>query len=406
MLIIKNIKEVFLGKEGIVKDAAIVVEGEKIIAAGDQKEILKKLKPGKKDTVLDAKGKIALPGFVDCHTHLVYGGSRADEFEVKLKGQSYAELHNKKGGIYLTVEETRKASEKELFLNAKKLLDEMFLRGTTTVEIKSGYGLDFENEIKMLRVIQKLKKTAKQDIVATFLGAHTVPSEFQGDRMGYVREITEKMLPYIKQNGLAEFVDVFCDPLGFTIEETKEIFSAAQKMGFKLRVHAEQTTRCGGAQLAAQFGAVSCEHCDFLSDEDVKKLKESKTIPVFLPGVLFHLAEWDKLPHFAEMIAKIRRERMTFAIATDYNPGSSPMFSMKLMMDMALRFYKMDYFDCVRAATFGGAAALGRADIGSIEEGKQADILLIDAPSIKDYLHQAGDRKIGSIIKRGEVITL
>ena len=417
MLIIKNIKEIATRKGSVaghagqvltvLEDATIVIEGKNIKAVGSGKGISLKYKPGKKDTVIDAKGKVAIPGFVDCHTHLVYGGSRAKEYELKLKGQSYSELHKKNGGINLTVEETRKMSEKELFVGAKKRLDEMFRFGTTTVEIKSGYGLDFDNEIKILNVIKKLKKTAKQDIVATFLGAHTVPLEFQNDRRGYMREVIQKMLPYVKQNGLAEFVDVFCDPLGFTTKETAEIFSTAKTLGLGIRVHAEQTASFGGASLAAEFGASSCEHCDFLTEEDIKKLKKSKTVPVFLPGVLLHLQEFEKLPAFQKTLARIKEEGVRPAIATDHNPGSSPAISMKLMMDLALRFYKIGYLDCLEAATSGAAEALDRSnDVGSIEEGKQADILLIDAPTIKDYLHQIGDRKIDHVIKKGKVFTL
>ena len=416
MLIIKNAHELVTcrslesgpnaGKNfstcSVIKNGALVVDGEKIVAVGKTENILARFKKKWASRIFDASGKIILPGFIDSHTHLVFAGSRAEEYRLKLKGQSYKSLHKKKGGIHFTVGETRRASEDELFFQAKDTLERMFRLGTTTVEIKSGYGLTPEDELKILRVIKRLKKTAKQDIVATFLGAHTVPLEYQNNRSAYLKLIIEKMLPVVWAKDLAEYCDVFCDPLGFTAGETTAIFSEARRLGFKLRIHAEQTAHFGGAAVAARYKAASADHCDFLNDSDIGYLKKSRIPAVLLPGVLLHLMEWKKIPYFQETVKKIKKADVALALATDYNPGSSPVISMKLVADLALRFFRMDYQECLNAVTINAAYALNRAsEVGSIEPGKQADILIVDALSMKDYFHGPGDGKIDYVIKKG-----
>jgi len=418
MLIIKNASELVtcrtfgnkpvIGKNfsdcAIIKNGALVIDGEKIIAVGKTEKVLVRFRRKKFSRIIDASGKIVMPGFIDSHTHLVFAGSRAEEYQLKLKGQSYEALHRKKGGIHLTVEATRKAGEDELLHRAEKTLRQMFYLGTTTVEIKSGYGLTLEDELKILLVIKRLKKTAKQDIVATFLGAHTVPLEYRKKRANYVKLIIEKMLPVIASENLAEYCDVFCDPLGFTPKETAAIFSRARELEFKLRIHAEQTARFGGAVLAGNYKTASADHCDFLNGSDIKNLKKSGTAVTLLPGVLLHLAEWKKISRFQEIVKKIKRAGLPLVLATDYNPGSSPFISMKMAMDLAMRFFKLDYNECLNAATINAAYALNRSSIiGSLEAGKQADVLVINAPTLRDYLHQAGDGRIDYVIKRGLV---
>lgn len=399
MLVIKNIKELAT-PENIISNATIVVDDEKIISVGKTSDI----SPKKDDEVIDATGMIALPGFVDCHTHAVFGGSRAAEYDAKLQGMSYAEVQKRGGGIHYTVGETRKANEDELYESAKSRLEEMLRRGTTTVEIKSGYGLSAEGEIKILRAIKRLQSSEPQDIIATFLGAHTVPKEFSENRTAYVDLIIREILPKIAEEKLAECCDVFCDPLGFTPEETERIFAEAKRLGLKLHIHGEQTAHYGGAKVAAKFGALSLDHGDYLDDEDIALLKKSGTIVVLLPGVLMHCMDWNKI-NYPELVRKLKTADVPIAFATDYNPGSAPVLSMKLVMDLGMRFFKMGVMECLRASTIIPAKVLGREKLlGSINVGKQADILLIKAHSVADHLYQIGDRRLDYVIKKGCVL--
>jgi len=418
MLIIKNASELVtcraaagapargadFSNSSIIKNGAVVIDGETIVAIGKNSAVLARRRLSARDRVIDVSGKIVIPGFIDCHTHTVFGGSRANEYRLKLKGLSYQDLHKRKGGIHLTVEATRRASAEELFSRAKKTLDEMFARGTTTVEIKSGYGLNFKDEVKILRVIRRLRTCARQDIVATFLGAHTMPLEFKEDRGRYVREITEKMLPYIQKEQLADYCDVFCDPLGFTPKETSEIFKTAKNLGLGLRVHGEQTAHYGGAGIGIAYGVSSVDHCDFVSGSDIKLMGKKRISAVLLPGTLLHLMEWPKLALLSKSVPEMKKAGVPIVLATDYNPGSSPLISMKTVMDLALRFARLDYGECLIASTINAARALDRANrVGSLEKGKQADLLIIDAPTLGDYLHAFGDRHIEHIVKKGKV---
>lgn len=418
MLIIKNANEIAtchttdnkpsVGNQfsdcKIIKNSTIVIDGKYIAAVGNTKKIMRRFHPGKKDLVIDAINKIIIPGFVDCHTHAVFAGSRAEEYDLKLKGQSYAEIHKKRGGIYFTVTHTRKASEQELFLLAQKTLREMFFRGTTTIEIKSGYGLTIKDEIKILRTIKRLKKSCPQDIVTTFLGAHTVPVEYLSKRALYVKQIIQDMLPLVKKEVLADYCDVFCDKLGFTPKETVEILNAAKNLGMKTRVHAEQTSHWGGARIASQLHTTSTDHCDFTSFKDLQQMQKNGVTAVFLPGVLFHLMEWDKLHRLQSAVNHAKDIALPFALATDYNPGSSPILSIKLIADFAHRFFKLDYNECLNAVTLNASYALGLSNtLGSIAKGKQADLLVADAPTVRDYFYQIGDQCIDYIIKNGVV---
>jgi imidazolonepropionase len=397
MLIIKNTKELATCAGEIIPNATIVVDGEKIISVGKSSEISAR----KGDEIIDATEMIALPGFVDCHTHTIFGGSRATEYDAKLQGMSYSEVQKRGGGIHYTVGETRKANENELYESAKSRLEEMLRRGTTTVEIKSGYGLSTEGEIKILRAVKRLQRSEPQDIIATFLGAHTVPKEFAENREAYVELIIREMLPKIAEEKLAECADVFCDPLGFTTEETEKIFTEAKRLGFKLHIHGEQTAHFGGAKVAAKFGAVSLDHGDYLDDEDISLLKKSGTTVVLLPGVLMHCMDWGKT-NLAETVVKLKTAGVPIAFATDYNPGSAPILSMKLVMDLGMRLFKMGVMECLRASTIIPAKVLDREKLlGSIEVGKQADILLVKAYSVADYLYQIGDRHFDYVIKKG-----
>ena len=410
MLMIIHIAELATGRaheDGaeIIRDAAVVVDGEKIVAVGKTPLLLERFPKQKNNRIIDATGKIVIPGFVDCHTHLVFAGSRAEEYRDKIRGVSYATLHKKGHGIHSTVVETRRASEEKLFASAKKTLDEMLRLGTTTVEIKSGYGLTLNDELKILNVIRRLKKVAKQDIVATFLGAHTVPSEYKKKRSAYVNLIVETMLPKVAKEGLADYVDVFCDPLGFTAKETEKIFARAGALGFPVRVHGEQTAHGGGAAIGAKFHAASIDHCDHATTGDIALMKHSGATAVLLPGVLLHTMEW-KNTELPRIVRELNVKHVPIALATDYNPGSSPILSMKLVMDLGMRFFRMESGACLVGATQNPAVALGREKIlGTIAPGMQADLLLIDAPFVTDYLHQIGDRAIAIVMKKGVVIS-
>lgn len=417
MLIIKNAAEIitasaykrkplagnFFSECKIIKNGTVLASNGKIKALGKSKDILRNFSPDKKDKIIDASGKIVLPGFIDCHTHAVFAGSRAGEYQLKLAGAHYAEIHKKGGGIFSTVRVTRRTSEEDLAAEGLKYADRMFSLGTTTLEMKSGYGLDFKNEMKILRAIQKIRNSAKNTVISTFLGAHTIPAEFKARREAYVGEVIKKMIPYVVKNKLAEFCDVFCDPLGFTPEEAGRIFRAAASFGLKLRIHAEQTAHYGGAKVAAKFKALSAEHCDFMDDADILQLKKSGTIAVLLPGVLFHLMEWEKIRRFRMLVDKLRKAEVPIALATDFNPGSSPVLSLKIIMDLALRFFGLNYAECINAVTVNAALALGIAGgVGSLEPGKYADLLIVDRPSLKEYLHQPGDFPLANIIKKGD----
>ncbi|MCK9351744.1 MAG: imidazolonepropionase [Candidatus Paceibacterota bacterium] len=404
MLIIKNIKELATCAGDMITDAMIVVVGEKIIAVGKTDRLKEHYHQiNREDKIINASGMIAIPGFVDCHTHAVFAGSRANEYSAKIRGKSYSDVQKMGGGIRSTVIETRNASEDELYASARSRLREMLRCGTTTVEIKSGYGLNVKDELKILRVIKRLQKSGPQDIIATFLGAHTIPKEYAQDREGYVDLIIRKMLPVIAEEKLAENADVFCDPLGFTPEETEKIFTEARRYGLKLHIHGEQTAHFGGAKVAAKFGAVSLDHGDYLDDDDISQLKRSGTTVVLLPGVLMHCMDWGKTK-LADTVAKLKAAGILIAFATDYNPGSAPLLSMKLVMDLGMRLFKMNSKECLRAATINAAQALDMSKmIGSIEAGKQADILLVSAHSVEDYLYQIGDRHFDLIIKRGRI---
>lgn len=379
---------------GIIKGGAVVFRGDSIIDVGSTGDMLAKHKPGK---TIDAGSRVVMPGFVDSHTHLVYMGSRHEEYECKIAGKSYADLH-KVGGIRYSVGMTRKASEDELFEKALRDLDIMLLHGTTTAESKSGYGLDRENEIKILRVNQRLKKIHPVDLLSTFLGAHTVPDEFKENKAGYValvREMLDEAAP------LAEFCDVWCDALGFSVEESRQILLDARQRGLKLKLHAEQTAWSGGGELAAELHVVSADHMDFLSPKAISMLRDTNVIAVLLPGVTYHLMEFDKKIPVKEMV----EGGVAIGLATDYNPGSCRTQSMQAILETACRLYRMTYAQAINAATINAAFAVGRGDsIGSLTAGKRADILILDCEEHGVMINNFGVNHVSSVIKNGRVV--
>lgn len=372
-------------------------------------------------TVINATYKVVMPGFVDPHTHLVFAGSRHDEYQRKIIGETYSQAQQKGGGIQSTVESTRKASKEELTERALKSLDACLLHGTTTLEIKSGYGLDEASEYRILEIVQELKRLHVINIVGTFLGAHTVPEEFKGNRAGYVT-LVKSMLPEIKNKGLAEFCDVFCDELGFSVAETRDILTNAKRLGFKLKVHAEQTSYTGGSDLAAELGAVSADHLDFICDpqkvgedwelkpEHLKKLARSGTVGVLLPGVTYHLMEMIPgaklnkgfLPATVKLLID---NQIPVALATDYNPGSSRTPSMQAVIQLAARFYRMNYARAINAATINAAYAIDKnTEVGSLELGKRGDVVIYDCEEHGMLIDNFGTNMVDQVIKDGKLV--
>lgn len=382
-------------KRTVISDGAVAIAGGKIVAVGNT-EVIRAQYAAPQE--LDATGKVVIPGLIDCHTHLVYAGSRQQEYEAKLAGVSYAEQQKKKGGIHYTVEQTRKASFEELLEKALRDLDLMLLYGTTTVEAKSGYGLNGEDERKILRVLQEADKCHPVEIVFTYLGAHTIPLEYQNSRRDYI-EFVKSEIPNIAAR--VDFVDVWVDPLGYTAQEAREIAEVVRSVGLKLKLHIEQTGSLAGGELAAELKAVSADHLDFITETGMRAMAAAGVVGVLLPGVTFHLREFQKKIPVARMI----ENGMALALATDYNPGSCPSQSMQMIMQCAARLYGMGYSEILHAATINAAFAIGRADrTGSLQPGKSADLVLLDVPSFGEVINCFGVNLVHSVIKRGAIV--
>ena len=374
-----------------IKNAALVWEDDKMIESGDSEQLLKKYSSAQST---DAKFKAVIPGFVDSHTHLVHAGSRHKEYEYKIAGKSYSELHES-GGILYTVEQTRKASKQQLTEQAESDLEQMLLHGTTTVEAKTGYGLNEESELKILEVMKDLKKNSIQDLHLTFLGAHTIPKEYKDKKDEYL-DLVASLIPKIKDD--CSYLDVWCDPLGFTISQTEKLCQLAISNGLKIKLHVEQTGFNGGAQIAAKFNALSCDHLDCITSEAIKDLAASETVGVLLPSVTYHLMEFSKNIPVSEMISS----NMKIALATDYNPGSCPNLSMQRTMEDGLRLYKMTYNQVLNASTINAAFALGLgSEVGSIHPGKKADFLVLDCDEFAKAVHRFGTNHVNHVFKSG-----
>ena len=371
------------GNYHIKKDAALAVSGKTIAWIGAMADLPEEASRQAKE-MIDCEGKWLLPGFVDCHTHMVWGGSRSNEFELRLKGASYEEIAAQGGGIASTVSATRAASAEALLAIGLKRASHFLTQGITCFEVKSGYGLDMQSELKMLSAIGEMERICPQEIHATFLGAHALPPEYKGRQDAYTNLVIEEMLPAVKSQGVASAVDVFCEKIAFSREETRRIFQAATDMGFSLKLHAEQLSDCDGAALAADFKALSCDHLEHLSSSGAKAMAENGVTPVLLPGAFHYLRE-TKMPP----MERFRSLGMPMALATDLNPGTSPVFSMTPILNFACIHLSMTCEEAIAGATLHGARALGIDKAkGSLEPGKDADITLwdMDAPSDLCYL--------------------
>lgn len=349
--------------------------------------------------VLDGTGKTLLPGFVDPHTHLIFGGTREEEFSMRLRGESYMAIMEKGGGIKYSVRKTREASFEELFTQAEKTLKNMAELGITTVEAKSGYGLDKDTELKQLRVTKKLMETSPIEIVSTFMGAHDIPLEYKGRDREFLDFLTDEVLPVIKEENLAEFGDIFTEKNVFTVEDSRAYLKKMREAGLKLKIHADEINDLGGAALAAELSLVSADHLLKANEEGLLKMKEAGVIPVLLPLTAFSLKEeFAKARHMIDL-------GLPVAMGTDFNPGSCYSFSVPLMLSLGTLYMGMTPEEALTAVTLNSAAALERADrIGSIEEGKEADLILIDAPSYRFLTYHFGMNLVTTTVKKGKIV--
>ncbi len=381
---------------GSIRNGAVAVKSGRILDVGITDHILETYKSTSQK--IDARGKLLMPGFVDPHTHLVYAGSRENEMIRRMQGEDYLDILKSGGGIHATVKAVRESSQKELFEGALNRLNLLMAHGTTTVEIKSGYGLSPEAEEKMLQVIQELKNTHPLDIVPTFLGAHVVPRD--QNRKDYIGWIVRDGLKQFKD--LAEFCDVFCEEEAYTLEEAEIILKAAKKLGYSLKVHAGQFQSLGAAGLAADLGAISAEHLDHITDDEIRKMKQSGTIAILLPGASFFL-DSENYPNARRFI----ETSIPVSLATDFNPGSCPCFSMQMIMALAFFRMKMSIAQCITAATINAAYAINRGDqAGSIEKGKSADMILLNIQKPEQIPYHFGTNLVRCVIKSGKFFDL
>jgi len=366
---------------GIIEDAALLVEDGRIAAAGAYVELRSRI-PGEAN-VIDAEGRCVTPGFVDAHTHLVFAGNRAAEFEQRIDGATYQQIAANGGGILSTVRQTRAASEEELLATARRHRDWMLRCGTTTIEAKSGYGLERATELRMLRVLARLNAEGPARIVPTLLAAHTVPPEFAGRREEYVRWIAEELIPEVAAAKLAAYCDVFCDDNAFTVEETRTVLTAARRHGMRLRVHAEQFRPGTGAALAAELGAATADHLEAAKDAVLQELRGACVQPVLLPGSVFALGR-TQYPPARKMIDM----GLAIVLATDFNPGSSPIASMPFVLSLACLQMRLNPAEALTAATLNAAWSLGLGNrAGSLEVGKDADFLIHEFNDYRELVY-------------------
>jgi imidazolonepropionase len=391
-----------LSNLGLIKDGALLVRDGLIAAVGTRGEV-EKLPEAQAAEKLDLGGRVALPGYVDSHTHLVHAASRAEEYELKIAGASYEEIARKGGGILDSVKKLRAATSEALKKRALAALKQFAAHGTTTLEAKSGYGLDVASELKILRLHKELAAEQLLEIVSTFLGAHVVPAEFRGKTGGaerYIQLMEQNMLPEIGESRLAEFCDVFCDRGAFTVEQSKRVLQAGRQWGLAPRVHAEQLSRTGAARLAILLRAASCDHLEKVNKGDIQALGKSETVATLLPGCDFHLG----LEQYAPARALIDAGAIV-SLATDYNPGTSPTLSMPMILSLACTQLRMTPAEAIAAATINAAYALRRGEsIGSLEVGKQADLAVFEVAEYREIPYYFGVSHCWMTVKRGRVI--
>jgi len=389
-----------MGELHIIENGSVWIENGKIMAVGTDEELAQQYKDRMDETdIIDASGKTVTPGFIDPHTHLVYAGSRENEFNMRLNGATYMEIMNAGGGIHATTRATREADEETLFNESKHRLDQFLKHGVTTIEAKSGYGLSLEHELKQLQVAKKLNEAHPIDIVSTFMGAHAVPSEYKERPDDFVRLVVEEMIPKVSELKLAEFNDVFCERGVFTPGQARIILEAGKENGLIPKIHADEIEPYKGAELAAEIGAISADHLLRASDEGIEMMAAKGVIAVLLPGTAFFLmAE-------AANGRKIIDRGVPVALSTDCNPGSSPTVSLPFIMNLGCLHMGMTPAEVVTAVTINAAHAINRGkEIGSIEIGKQADISIFNVPNYMQLVYHYGMNHTDTVIKNGKVV--
>ena len=378
---------------GVVENALLATSGGSILYAGPAAEAPR----FEAAETTDIEGRWITPGLIDCHTHLVHGGDRAHEFELRLQGASYEEIARAGGGIVSTMKATRAASEAELVASALPRLDALIAEGATTVEVKSGYGLELAAEARMLRAARRLGDVRPVSITTTFLGAHALPPEYAGDADGYIAQVAEHMLPAIAAAGLADAVDAFCEGIGFTAAQTERMFEAARRHGLPVKLHAEQLSNLHGAALAARFGALSADHLEHLDEAGIAAMAEAGTVATLLPGAYYFVQE-TKLPP----VAGLRAAGVPIALATDCNPGTSPLTSLLLAMNMGATLFRLTVEECLMGVTANAARALGKADeIGTLEAGKRADLAIWSIERPAELVYRMGANPLHARIWNG-----
>lgn len=385
-----------MGDVGLIENGALAVKDGKIVFVGTVAEMQQRVALDKVKTI-DVAGKVVMPGFIDCHTHLVFGGSREEEFYNKIRGLSYAEIMRRGGGILETVKKTRELSSSQLFQLARQRIAYFLKCGTTTIEVKSGYGLSESEELRILKIARTLDRKLPADLVITFLGAHAVPVGFTSGE--YVQEVLSTM-EKVADLKFVEFCDVFCEVCAFSVEEARLVLEKAITLGLKVKLHAGQFRDLGGVELGVELGAVSIDHLDYISDENINRLAKSGTVAVLLPGVFFHTGA----EHYAQARKMIERG-VPVALATDFNPGTSPMVSMPMVIALACRYMKMTPEETIAASTINAAHAIRRAhEVGSLEVGKKADIIIVDMPTYRQLPYWLGANMVSMVIKKGKVV--
>lgn len=384
---------------GIIRDGALLVHDDRIVAVGTRRRIEGSRKSRRAEN-LDLAGRVVLPGFVDSHTHLIFPASRASEYEQRISGATYEEIAGKGGGIRSSVQALRRASAKELKVRAMVALQRFAAYGTTTIEAKSGYGLDWKSESKILNILYELHQEQPIDIAATFLGAHVVPPEYKGRADAYVSLLTRKWIPNVAMAGLAEFCDVFCDRGSFTVPQARKILTAGRACGLVPRLHAEQLAHTGAARLAIETQAASADHLEKIDDKDIRALALSNVVCTLLPGCCFHLG----LNHYAPA-RKLIEAGAIVGLATDFNPGTSPTVSMPMILSLGCTQMRMTPAEAISAATINPAYSLRQHDrVGSLEVGKYADFAAFDVADYREIPYYFGVNLCSSTMKRGTII--
>jgi imidazolonepropionase len=347
---------------------------------------------------IDCEDRWITPGLVDCHTHIVYGGNRAHEFELRLAGATYDEISRAGGGIVSTMRATRSESEDQLLAAARRRVESLMRDGVTTLEIKSGYGLDTESEMKSLRVARRLGEILPLSVVTTFLGAHALPPEAKGDKDAYIADVCDRQMPAVAKAGLADAVDAFCESIAFSPEQTARVFEAARRLGLPVKLHAEQLTTLGGTELAARFGALSADHLEHADEKGIAALAKAGTVAVLLPGAFYFLRETQKPP-----VDLLRKHGVPIAISSDSNPGTSPLTSLLLTMNMAATFFRLTVDECLLAVTRHAAKALGRLEhVGSLEAGKSCNLAIWDIERPAELVYRIGFTPLHQRIWKGQ----